>query len=105
MPSDSGCPAARGHDLQRNYSLSGAPKKDHLRISVKKDGVVSTYLHDGEPQNAADTFDWESVFFILISKGVFYGPNRSKKNDAVVFTIFLYYVFAILQKISFLYNE
>lgn len=31
----------------RQYSLSDMPGKDYYRISVKKDGVVSSYLHDG----------------------------------------------------------
>lgn len=37
-----------GQSLRRNYSLSQAPSKDTLRISVKKEknGVVSSYLHD-----------------------------------------------------------
>ncbi|MCI4170976.1 FAD-binding oxidoreductase, partial [Bacillus spizizenii] len=31
----------------RQYSLSDMPGKDYYRISVKIDGVVSSYLHDG----------------------------------------------------------
>ncbi|MCY8164891.1 globin domain-containing protein, partial [Bacillus inaquosorum] len=31
----------------RQYSLSDMPGKDYYRISVKKDGAVSSYLHDG----------------------------------------------------------
>ncbi|QKX06425.1 NO-inducible flavohemoprotein [Aquimarina sp. TRL1] len=39
------------HKHTRNYSLSDAPQKDYLRISVKKekgdpDGIVSNYLHN-----------------------------------------------------------
>ena len=36
-----------GHDLVRNYSLSEAPGKGHLRISVKREdgGLVSNHLH------------------------------------------------------------
>ncbi|MBL6010050.1 NO-inducible flavohemoprotein [Bacillus halotolerans] len=31
----------------RQYSLSDMPGKDYYRISVKKDGAVSSYLHEG----------------------------------------------------------
>lgn len=34
------------HPLIRTYSLSSAPSDDFLRISVKRDGIVSTYLHE-----------------------------------------------------------
>ncbi|RZI80553.1 MAG: NO-inducible flavohemoprotein [Rubrivivax sp.] len=38
----------RGQETRRNYSLSDAPGKPWLRISVKKEpgGLVSTWLHD-----------------------------------------------------------
>ena len=32
--------------LLRNYTISSAPGDDHLRLSIKRDGVVSTRLHD-----------------------------------------------------------
>ncbi len=32
--------------VTRNYSISSAPSDDFLRISVKRDGRVSTHLHD-----------------------------------------------------------
>ncbi|MFJ3486006.1 pyridoxamine 5'-phosphate oxidase family protein [Pseudomonas sp. NPDC090202] len=37
-----------GHDkpLVRTYTLSGAPTDDVLRISVKREGLVSSHLHD-----------------------------------------------------------
>jgi len=37
-----------GESIRRNYSLSDAPGKDYLRISVKREsqGIVSNYLHD-----------------------------------------------------------
>ena len=37
-----------GHEVRRNYSLSGSPDGRHYRISVKRvaDGVVSNHLHD-----------------------------------------------------------
>ncbi|ROS01807.1 nitric oxide dioxygenase [Sinobacterium caligoides] len=37
-----------GETMRRNYSLSDAPNKDYLRISVKREqgGLVSNYLHD-----------------------------------------------------------
>lgn len=37
-----------GEEIRRNYSLSDAPNKDYLRISVKREpqGLVSNYLHD-----------------------------------------------------------
>ena len=41
-----GCPESSHHALVRQYSLSCGPAKTHLRISVKRDGVVSRYLHD-----------------------------------------------------------
>lgn len=34
------------HPLIRTYSLSRAPSDGVLRISVKRDGIVSTYLHE-----------------------------------------------------------
>ena len=30
----------------RNYTISSAPGEDHLRLSIKRDGVVSSHLHD-----------------------------------------------------------
>ncbi len=35
-----------GQSIRRNYSLSDAPGTDYLRISVKREGLVSNYLHD-----------------------------------------------------------
>ena len=32
--------------IKRNYSISSAPGSDHYRISVKRDGVASSWLHD-----------------------------------------------------------
>ena len=34
------------HPVIRTYSLSSAPSDDFLRISVKRDGLASAYLHD-----------------------------------------------------------
>lgn len=39
-------PQASGEPLIRTYTISTAPSDDHYRISVKRDGVVSTYLHE-----------------------------------------------------------
>ncbi|MCF6436676.1 NO-inducible flavohemoprotein [Pseudoalteromonas sp. MMG022] len=38
-------PAASENTQIRQYSLSQAPKHDHYRISVKREGLVSTHLH------------------------------------------------------------
>ncbi len=40
-------PAAEGAaHLQRTYTISSAPGEAHLRLSIKRDGVVSRRLHD-----------------------------------------------------------
>lgn len=36
----------QGHPVIRTYSLSSAPSDDFLRISVKRDGLASAYLHE-----------------------------------------------------------
>ncbi|WP_105169823.1 NO-inducible flavohemoprotein [Pseudoalteromonas sp. T1lg23B] len=38
-------PSQSEHTQIRQYSLSQSPKHDHYRISVKREGLVSTYLH------------------------------------------------------------
>ena len=40
------CVTAGEAPLVRTYSLSGAPSDSFFRISVKRDGVVSSHLHD-----------------------------------------------------------
>ena len=40
-------PAAEGAaPLLRNYTISSAPGDDHLRLSIKREGVVSSWLHE-----------------------------------------------------------
>ncbi len=46
VTNESDCAGAKDHDLQRNYSVSSAPGRDRLRVSVKRQGTVSCYLHD-----------------------------------------------------------
>ena len=38
--------AIDGQTVRRNYSLSNAPGGEYLRISVKREGLVSNHLHD-----------------------------------------------------------
>jgi ferredoxin-NADP reductase/MOSC domain-containing protein YiiM len=68
-----------GSPLLRSYSLSSAPGAADYRISVKRDGVVSSYLHDrvavgatlevAAPRGAFTLAD-SSLPVVLISAGV-----------------------------------
>ena len=51
-------PPGSNEPLIRTYTISTAPSDDHYRISVKRDGVVSTYLH--EQVEVGDVIDLRS---------------------------------------------
>ncbi|EAY31310.1 NO-inducible flavohemoprotein [Microscilla marina] len=53
------------HPHTRNYSLSDACQPDYLRISVKKEGLVSGYLHDQVTQGDELTVGMPAGVFTL----------------------------------------
>ena len=94
-----------GQSLRRNYSLSDAPGKEGLRISVKREqgGVVSEYLHkrakvgdtvlltapcgdfvlEDYPHNDADSASNNQRPLVLVTGGVGITPAISMLNSCV----------------------
>ena len=83
-----------GQTLRRNYSLSAAPGKNTLQISVKREegGVLSNYLHDelkvgGELTLTAPCGDFtlksNAKPLVLVTAGVGITPALSMLNAAV----------------------
>lgn len=62
-----------GETVRRNYSISSAPNEEHYRITVKKQGIASQWLHE---QAAIGT-----VLRVAAPAGDFY---LSSQNDAEI---------------------
>lgn len=79
--------------VKRNYTLSSAPSEQRYRISVRRDGLVSTYLHDqiqvgdvieaARPQGAF-TFDLDETRpAVMLAGGVGITPMISMLRELV----------------------
>ncbi|OUR83587.1 nitric oxide dioxygenase [Cycloclasticus sp. 46_120_T64] len=80
-----------GQEARRNYSLSDAPGGDYLRISVKREGLVSNYLHRqlsiGDevkllPPCGDFTLRKNNKPLVLLTAGVGITPAISMLNEA-----------------------
>jgi len=77
----------------RTYSLSSAPSDDFLRISVKRDGLVSAHLHDAlkvgdriearAPQGAFFVEPLEPRPLVLLGAGIGVTPMLSMLREVV----------------------
>lgn len=82
-----------GEVFIRTYSLSGAPSDDFFRISVKREGRVSTYLHDQvrvgdvlearSPQGHFTVAPLERRPLVLLAAGVGITPLLSMLREVV----------------------
>jgi ferredoxin-NADP reductase/predicted pyridoxine 5'-phosphate oxidase superfamily flavin-nucleotide-binding protein len=82
-----------GEAVQRTYTISTAPSDDGYRISVKREGLVSTYLHDSlavgavieahAPQGAFTLDAQERRPVVLIAGGVGVTPMLSMLRHIV----------------------